>query len=97
MMQAKPEYRDRDETQVAILDALAEKQDEGMTVLELRVEVDVDIDTLEGALAKLKRDNLIHVEDGEQTVIVVERRVIGPQNPENGTDLFEEIKRRFPF
>ena len=46
-MRAKREYRDRDETEVAVLDALADRKDEGMTVFELRSRVDVDIDELE--------------------------------------------------
>ena len=41
-MRAKPEFRDRDDTEVAVLDALADRRDEGMTVFELRSEVDVE-------------------------------------------------------
>ncbi|MEF8883229.1 MAG: DUF6432 family protein, partial [Halapricum sp.] len=50
-MQAKPEYRDRDDTEVAVLDALADRGEDGMTVFELRSHVDLDIDDLESALA----------------------------------------------
>ena len=48
-MRAKPAHRDRDETEVAVLDALADRQSEGMSVLELRSHVDADIDRLEEA------------------------------------------------
>ena len=40
-MQAKGEYRDREETQVAVLDALVDRTEEGMTVFELRADADV--------------------------------------------------------
>jgi len=94
-MRAKPEYRDRDETEVAVLDALAERNGNGMTVLAIRSAVDVDIDRLETALENLKRDSLIVVsrEDGE-TLITVEEHVVGPDHPENGQDLLTEIRRR---
>ncbi len=61
-MAAKPEYRDRPDVQVALLDALVDRGDEGMTVLELRAAVDADIDAIEDALAELKADALITVE-----------------------------------
>lgn len=62
-MQAKREYRDRDETEVAVLDALVDRSEEGMTVFELRTDVEVDIDDLEVALADLKDAELITVEN----------------------------------
>jgi DNA-binding transcriptional ArsR family regulator len=69
-MRAKPEYRNRDGTEVAVLDALADHPEEGMTVFELRTHVDEDIDTLEDALAALKDDGLIEAsENGQRTVI----------------------------
>ena len=102
-MQAKERYRNRDETEVAVLDALADRKDEGMTVFELRSEVDIDIDTLEDALASLKEDSLIDVtRTGERTVIRPESRVVGPEpetdddDDEDG-DVFDEIRRRLPF
>jgi len=61
-MGAKPEYRDRPPVEVEILDALVERADEGMTVLELRAVVDRDIDRIEDALSTLKDDNLIHAD-----------------------------------
>jgi len=62
-MQAKSEYRDRADTQVAVLDALVERTEEGMTVFELRSDADVDIDDLEAALSDLKHAGLITVEN----------------------------------
>jgi len=98
MMRARPEYRDRDETEVAVLDALAERNGDGMTVLAIRTEVDADIDALEDALANLKADALIEVSsENGRTVITVEDYVIGPDEPGSGEDIFEELRRRFPL
>lgn len=95
-MRAKPAYRDRDETEVAVLDALADWNGEGMTVFELRAVVDEDIDTIEAALAELKADELIEAtHDDGQTVITVDERVIGPGRPENNEGFFEKLRRRF--
>lgn len=96
-MQAKPEYRDRDDAEVAVLDALADRGDEGMTIFELRSHVDQDIDTLETALAELKTDDLITVDDGEErTVIIPDEDVIGPDQPDDDS-LFDQLRRKFPF
>jgi len=67
-MGAKPAYRDRPAAEVRILDALVDRADEGMTVLELRAAVDTDIDRIESALAALKDDGLIVVTDAHGTV-----------------------------
>ncbi len=97
-MQAKSEYRDRETTEVSVLDALADRAEEGMTVFELRSEVDVDIDTLEDALADLKADGLIDVENtGNRTVIMPDEDVVGPVEPDDDSGLFDEIRRRLPF
>ena len=81
-MQAKGEYRDREETQVAVLDALVDRTEEGMTVFELRADADVDIDDLEAALADLKQAGLITVENDDDG------------SPGNRS-LFERIRDRF--
>lgn len=95
-MQAKPEYRDRAETEVAVLDALAERSDDGMTVFELRSSVEVDIDRLESALANLKADDLIEVTDeGDQTHIVPDSDVIGPETNDDTDSIVEQIRERF--
>lgn len=95
-MRAKREYRDRDETEVAVLDALADRKDEGMTVFELRSRVDVDIDELETALSALKADDLIEAKDGgERTVILPEERAIGQYDPDEDESLLDQIRRWF--
>ena len=95
-MRAKPEYRDRDDTEVAVLDVLAERDDNGMTVLAIRAEVDADIDSLETALGNLKGDDLIQVRrQNGRTVITVEDEVIGPDETYTDEDFFEQIRRRF--
>jgi predicted transcriptional regulator len=94
-MQAKREHRDREAVEVAILDALADRSEEGMTVFELRSHVDVDIDRLETALGDLKQDDLIEVdENGERTVILPEASAIGPEAEPDEPSLVEELKRR---
>jgi len=67
-MGAKPEYRDRPTVEVEVLDALVERADEGMTVLELRAVVDRDIDAIETALGTLKDDGLITVDERDGTI-----------------------------
>jgi predicted transcriptional regulator len=96
-MRAKPEYRDRDDTEVAVLDALADRQDDGMTVFELRSHVDADIDTLEAALSDLKGDDLIDAkqEDG-RTVIRPDDGVVGPVDDDE-SGFLDELRRRLPF
>ena len=98
IMRARPEYRDRDETEVAVLDTLADRNGEGMTVLAIRTEVDTDIDALEEALSNLKADSLIRVNiDDGRTVITVEDHVIGPDERGGEHSFFDEIRRRFPL
>ena len=92
-MRAKREYRDRGETQVAVLDALADRRDEGMTVFELRSRVDADIDELEDALAELKADGLIEATDeDERTVIVPEDHAIGQYDPTEDRSLLDQLR-----
>lgn len=82
-MCARREFRDRDDVEVEILDALVDRQETGMTVFELRSHVDADIETLEPALANLRQDELITVAYGE------DRSVIRPCEdvvPPSGTD-----------
>ena len=98
-MQAKEEYRDRDTTEVAVLDALADRSETGMTVFDLRAMVDEDIDALEAALSELKDDGLIDVSNDEgRTVIRPKSHVIeNGTTPDNDEDFFEKLRRRFPF
>ena len=99
-MRAKREYRDRDAVEVSVLDALVDRSDDGMTVFELRSHVEADIDELEGALATLKDEGLIVVdENGDRTVIMPDERVV----PEPGEHVTEEesfvdrVRDRLPF
>ncbi|APX97968.1 DUF6432 family protein [Natronorubrum daqingense] len=99
-MRAKREYRDRAETEVAILDALVDRVDDGMTVFELRADVEVDIDELESALATLNDDGLISVESNpSQTVIKPADRVVPdvPTDEEETQTIGEWLRERLPF
>jgi DNA-binding IclR family transcriptional regulator len=97
-MRAKPAYRDRDDHEVEILDALADRHEEGMTVFELRAKVGHDIDTIEDALADLNEDGLIEVsnEDG-RTMIVPRDHVVGSTNHEDDGGFFDDVRDRLPF
>jgi DNA-binding transcriptional ArsR family regulator len=98
-MRAKPEHRDRDGTEVAVLDALADRREEGMTVFELRSHVDEDIDTLEEALGELKDDGLIQARESDnRTVILPDEAAVGPaDSEEEEPDIFDRIRDRLPF
>lgn len=69
-MGVRREFQDRDAVEVRILEALVDRQEVGMTVFELRSRVDVDIETLEPALANLRDDGLITVDYGEDRSVI---------------------------
>lgn len=97
-MQAKPEFRDRPEPEVMVLDALVERSGEGMTVLELRAAVDEDIDTIERALSELKDDNLIEVDNGHEHARIhpADRTIPDPEEvPDENPNLLETLRDRF--
>ena len=99
-MRARREYRDRDATEVEVLDALVDRNDEGMTVFELRSHAEININDLEPALESLKADDLIDVDDsGGRTVIKPADRVV--PDPDGGDDadpsLLDELRDRLPF
>lgn len=99
-MKAKREYRDRAQTEVAVLDALVDRADDGMTVFELRAAVEVGIDDLEQALSTLKEDNLIVVESGgSEAMIKPDERVVPdvPTDEEEDQSIGDWIRERFPF
>lgn len=99
-MKAKREYRDRERVEVAVLDALVNRTDGGMTVFELRAAVEIEIDELESALADLKADGLIVVEtNGGRAVIKPAERVVPDENePEESDESFIGwIRRKLPF
>lgn len=95
-MRARPEFRDRDDTDVAVLDALVERPD-GMTVFELRACVETDINELERALSDLKRDGLIVVDAGSgQTVIKPADRVVpDPDERDDEPSIVDWLRDRF--
>jgi len=95
-MRAKREYRDRPGTEVAVLDALVERANGGMTVFELRASVDADIDGIEDALGSLTSDDLVHAEeeDGRTRFTVDDRVVPSPEDDNYEDSLFDAIKRR---
>lgn len=98
-MALKGEFRDRPDVQIAVLDALVGRSEEGMTVFELRSRVDVDIDDLEDALAELRQDRLILVEEtGNRTVIRPADRVVPePDGAADDRTVLDELRDRLPF
>ncbi|MBZ6495492.1 DUF6432 family protein [Natrinema longum] len=98
-MRAKREYRNREGTEVAVLDALVDRVDDGMTVFELRAAVEVDIDELEEALSTLKDDDLIVVESGSETVIKPADRVVpdAPTDEDEDQSIGDWLRERIPF
>ncbi|MXV61342.1 MarR family transcriptional regulator [Natronorubrum sp. JWXQ-INN-674] len=99
-MRAKREYRDRQSTEVAVLDALVDRADDGMGIFELRAAVEADIDELEEALSTLKEDDLIVVEsETSETVIKPADRVIPdvPNEETNEQSIGEWLRERLPF
>ena len=96
-MGAKRAYRNRTDSEVAVLDALIERPEGGMTVLELRTRADVGIDELETALGNLKDANLITVEkNGDRTVILPDESVI-PNRETEEPSIIDRVRDRLPF
>lgn len=96
-MGAKRAYRNRTDSEVAVLDALIERPEHGMTVLELRTRADVSIDELETALGNLKEANLITVEkNGDRTVILPDESVI-PDPETEEPSIIDQLRERLPF
>jgi hypothetical protein len=98
-MRAKRAYRDRGDVEVAVLDALVDRGEEGMTVLELRTAVDADIEAIETALSALKRDGLIGVStEGSSTVIMPDDRVVpSPDEEPPDQSFIDWLRERLPF
>jgi hypothetical protein len=99
-MKAKREYRNREEVEVAVLDALVDRNDEGMTVFEIRSHVEADIDELETALASLKEDGLIDANEGDhRTLITPDERVVPDPDDRDEEDpsFVDRIIERLPL
>ena len=98
-MRARRAYRDRGDVEVAVLDALVERGEEGMTVLELRAAVDADIEAIEDGLAALKRDGLIHVstETGDAVIRPDDRVLPSPDDDQPDPSIVDWLRARLPF
>lgn len=96
-MGVKLEYRNRPAVEVAILEALVDRANEGMTVLELRAAVDADIDRIEAALSALKTDGLITATETNGTVRIhpTETVIADPTETTAESNLFESLRDRF--
>jgi len=94
-------YRDRGDVELAILEALVDRHEEGMTVFELRTHVSTDIDSIEGALASLKDDDLIVVENGPgepgSATIKPADRVVPTSTDVDDESFVEWLRDRLPF
>lgn len=97
-MGATRAYRGRTDDETAVLDALIERPDQGMTVLELRTRADVTIDELEAALGTLSDDGLIDVEkNGDRTVIKPDDSVVPDPENEEEPSIVDQVRDRLPF
>jgi DNA-binding transcriptional ArsR family regulator len=95
-MKARRAHRRRPATQVEVLDALVDRGQEGMTVLELRAAVDADIDAIEEALPALKDDGLISVDtdDGTTTILPDDQVMPRPDEEPARPGLLEQLRAR---
>jgi len=98
-MKAKREFRDREEVEVAVLDALVDRNEDGMTVFEIRSRVEADIDELETALASLKEDELIEANEGDHRTLITpaERVIPDPDTAVDDPTFVDRIIERLPF
>ncbi|WP_435361329.1 DUF6432 family protein [Haloarchaeobius sp. DFWS5] len=98
-MKAKREYRERNDIDVSVLDALVDRADDGMTVFELRSTVDADIDDLESALSELKSDDLIVVEQTDSRTVIkpADHVVPDPDDLADDPSIVEELRKKLPF
>ncbi|MDR5656639.1 DUF6432 family protein [Halodesulfurarchaeum sp. HSR-GB] len=97
-MKLRQEHRDREETEVAVLQALADRHEEGMTVFELRSIVGADIDDLEAALSGLQSAGLVSIDhDAERAVFVVAESAIEAERSEPEPGFFEWLRELIGF
>lgn len=96
-MTANVDYTDRDELDTAILDALIDRSEDGMTIFELRTHVEVDINELEAALQALHEDGLIVIDSAARgpntTVIKPAPAVSPPPDDEPSETLFDKLRQ----
>jgi len=98
-MKAKREFRDREKVEVAVLDALVDRSEDGMTVFEIRSRVEADIDELETALASLKEDELIEANEGDHRTLITPADRVIPDSEGSVEDptFVDRIIERLPF
>lgn len=103
-MGARREFRNRPDVEVAVLDALVDHAEDGLTVFDLRAHVDADIDAIEEALASLKSDGLIRTEQEEGRLLIHPADRVVPEPAEETDDeepppesFVEWLRRRLPF
>lgn len=96
-MTADVDYQDRDPLDVAVLDALLDRTEEGMTIFELRTHVEADIDELETALQGLNDDGLIVIDAdarGPNTTVIKPAPAVVPQpDDESATTLLDQLRQ----
>lgn len=100
-MSLPSKYQERPAVEVAILNALIDRGNEGMTVLELRAAVDADIDAIETALPRLKADGLIMtINDGGTVRIQPADHVIPDPDPDgeaDGISMIDRLREKLGF
>lgn len=100
-MSGKVQFRNRDETEVAVLEELIDHSEDGMTVLELRAEIDANIDDIEQSLTALKRDNLINIEEpnraDDEILIKPADRVIPAEDHDTQHSILDTIRDWLPL
>jgi hypothetical protein len=89
----QPTTGNRTPTETAVLDALVEREGEGMTVFELRTWVDADIDELEATLEELDRDGCIDVDaSGDRTRILPTDAAVAAREEADDRALLERVR-----
>lgn len=95
---ARSEFRDRDDVEVSLLDALVAHADDGMTVFDLRATVEADIDRIEAALESLQADDCITVEQVGDTLYIypADRVVPDPdEEPDESAGVVDRLRELF--
>lgn len=82
-----------------ILEALFERAEEGMTIFELRNQIEADIDTIESSLERLKDRGLIETERNENRVNIrpTDAALSMIVEDEQEPSFLEQIRERLPF
>lgn len=91
--------RQEDERDAAVLAVLSERPEEGMTIFELRSQVDADIDTIESSLERLKSRDLIETEqaDDRLTIRPTEAAMDVADDRTETSSWIDQIRERLPF